>query len=204
MQSRTVRLVASTVAALTAAGLLAACSGGDSGGSTTPSSAPSSGSSGGDGVDPALKVPAPLPTGDLLNNPCAVLSASQLTTIGLKTEGVPDDRTPKACSWVSSTLAQNSVGIGALPQNAAGISDIYDGKSSAAYFTPTTVDGYPGVYTDKADLRSSGTCQLWVGVTDQLAVAVGTTIGVGSNKSNPCPIAEKVATAMIEHLKGAA
>ncbi|MEV4600346.1 DUF3558 domain-containing protein [Amycolatopsis sp. NPDC049253] len=164
---------------------------------------PTSSAAGG-AVDPALKVSTPLPTDAVLNDPCALLSAGQAGKIGLKTPGKLDDRTPKACTWESSGNAENSVGIGALPQNKNGLSDIYSGKSSAAYFTPVTIEGYPAVFTDKSDDRSSGSCQLWIGITDQLAVSVGTVINVGANKPDPRPVAQKVGQTMIDHLKSAA
>ncbi|MEU4674237.1 DUF3558 domain-containing protein [Amycolatopsis sp. NPDC023774] len=204
MLPRTARFVASAAAALTVAGSLAACSGDGNGGSPTQSSAANSTSSAGSSIDPALKVPAPLPTDSVLNDPCSVLSASQAAQVGLKPEGKLDDRSPKACTWESSGNAENSVGIGALPQNKNGLSDIYSGKASAAYFTPVTIEGYPAVFTDKSDDRSDGSCQLWIGITDQLAVSVGTVINVGAHKSDPCPIAQQVGQAMVQHLKGAA
>ncbi|MFF4594843.1 DUF3558 domain-containing protein [Amycolatopsis sp. NPDC001319] len=190
------------VAALVAACLLTACSSGDNGGSPAPS--PSASSAAGGNVDPALKVSTPLPTDAVLDDPCSVLSPSQAAQIGLNPTGKLDDRAPKACTWESSGNAENSVGIGALPQNKNGLSDIYAGRSSAAYFTPVTIEGYPAVFTDKTDDRSTGSCQLWIGITGQLAVSVGTVINVGANKSDPCPIAQKAGQAMIDHLKGAA
>ncbi len=97
----------------------------------------------------------------------------------------------------------NSVGITVVPQNTGGISDIYAQKAQQAYFEPVSINGYPGVYSAKADHRADGNCQLWVGVTDQLAVAVTPLISTGQNKSNPCGIAEKFAAVMIKHLKNA-
>ncbi|MEV6895764.1 DUF3558 domain-containing protein [Amycolatopsis sp. NPDC051372] len=198
MPPRTVRYAASTAAALTAAILLAACSGS----STTPPGPASSAA--GSTVEPVLEISTPLPTDAVLNDPCSVLSAVQAAQIGLKRDGKLDDRSPKACTWESSGNAENSVGIGALPQNKNGLSDIYSGKSSAAYFTPTTTGGYPAVFTDKTDDRSTGSCQLWIGITDHLAVSVGTVINVGANKADPCRIAQRAGQAMIDHLKGAA
>lgn len=182
---------------------LTACGGGGSTDTGTSSSLTSNASSSST-VDPSLKVPAALPTQDLLANPCAALSSSQLTQIGLVTSGRTVDGPPKGCSWKSSTLEENSVSLAPLTQNKGGLGDIYGKKPQDAYFEPVTVGGYPGVFADAQDGRSSGACQLWVGVTDQLAVSVITGISVGSNKTNPCPIAQKVGEAMIAHLKGAA
>jgi hypothetical protein len=67
-----------------------------------------------------------------------------------------------------------------------------------------TVDGYPGVLSDVHDGRPSGNCTVWVGVTDQLAASVNAQISSDDAKSNACAIAQNVAEAMIQHLKGAA
>ncbi|MDT8915489.1 DUF3558 family protein [Amycolatopsis sp. PS_44_ISF1] len=112
------------------------------------------------------------------------------------------DGAPKLCGWNSSATAQNRVNAGAVPENKGGISDIYSQKSRQAYFQPVTVDGYPGVFADTQDGRASGSCTLWVGLTDQLAYSVVTSLTVGPHKSDPCPIARKVGEAVITHLKG--
>lgn len=44
---------------------------------------------------------------------------------------------------------------------------------------------------------SRGNCQLWVGVTDELVVNITTYF----LEVEPCPVAEQVATAMIEHAR---
>ena len=193
MLPRTVRLTAATVAAL---GLLTACSGGNGGSENpSPSQSPSSSSSG-DGP----KVPAPLPTQALLSDPCSILTSAEAAQISLRSPGKNDSTsTLPGCTWKYTQTEQNQIGLTALPQNTGGISDIYTKKSGAAYFQPIDINGYPGVYTDIQDARADGSCTLWVGVTDQLAVSVIPNIGVG--KSDPCGIAKNFATAMIAHLK---
>jgi hypothetical protein len=69
---------------------------------------------------------------------------------------------------------------------------------------PVTVSGYPGVFADTQDGRPSGSCTLWIGITDQLAYSVVTSITVGANKATTCASAQKVGEAVIAHLKGAA
>ncbi|MDT8910490.1 DUF3558 domain-containing protein [Amycolatopsis sp. PS_44_ISF1] len=190
MLPRTVRLVAATLAAV---GSLTACGGGSGGPSPSPS--PSSSSP---GAGP--KVPAPLPTQALLSDPCSVLTAAEAARIGLRSPGKNDSTsTLPGCTWKYTQTEQNQIGLTALPQNTGGISDIYSNKSGSAYFEPVDVSGYPGVFTDVQDARTEGSCTLWVGVTDQLAVSVIPQIGVG--KTDPCPIAKKFADAMITHLK---
>ncbi|SEP54147.1 Protein of unknown function, partial [Amycolatopsis saalfeldensis] len=125
-----------------------------------------------------MKVPAPLSAQSLLDNPCSALSDAQLKQIGLAAGEVVQGP-PTLCGWTSSGNAQNRIDAGAVPQNKGGISDIYDQKAKQAYFEPVTIGGYPGVFADTQDGRASGSCTLWVGVTDQLAWSVVTNIGAG-------------------------
>jgi hypothetical protein len=192
MLPRTVRLTATTVTAL---GLLTACGGGSA--SPSPSQSPSTSPS----ADAGPKVPAPLPTQALLNDPCSILTAAEATKVGLASPGRKNSTGLSGCAWSSSSTEQNEVGLTPLPQNTGGISDIYNNKPRSAYFEPVDIDGYPGVYSDIQDARTQGSCTLWVGITDQLAVSVIPQIGVGPNKNDPCGIAKKFATAMITHLK---
>ncbi|WP_432849001.1 DUF3558 domain-containing protein [Amycolatopsis sp. CA-161197] len=197
MPSRIVRIAATTVAGLA---LLTACSSG--GGAAQPSTPESPSSAPSNASGP--KVPAPLPTDALMNDPCSVLTADGATQVGLALPGTKDTNDLAGCSWRSSGNSVNSVGITVVPQNTSGISDIYAQKDAQAYFTPVSIDGYPGVFSAKTDLRPSGNCQLWVGVTDQLAVAATALISVGPNKNDPCSIAQKFANAMITQLKAQA
>jgi hypothetical protein len=199
-------------AALAVAGVLSACSGGNSGGvgsipppasrssaDTSSSSASASGGSGGE----APSVPSPLPTSELTADPCSGLAPEQVTQIGLAGPGSgKQDQTGPECTWKSSTSQFNNVTIAPMTINKNGLSDIYANKSKDAYFEPTTVAGYPAVYAGISEDRAKGYCNLWVGTTDNLAVGILTIIGSGPNKSNPCPVAERVATAMIQHLQG--
>jgi hypothetical protein len=199
--SRTVQLTGATLGALC---LLAACS--TQTDSNKPPAAPAPSSA---DVAANLKVSAPLPTGDLLSNPCAVIAPSQFDALnfagaGTKSDTAGDPSVGPDCRWVSKKNDGNVIFIGSLPGNKNGISDIYAGKAQAAYFDPVTVDGYPGVLSDVHDGRPSGNCTVWVGVTDQLAASVNAQISSDDAKSNACAIAQNVAEAMIQHLNGAA
>ncbi|HWD04535.1 MAG TPA: DUF3558 domain-containing protein [Amycolatopsis sp.] len=192
MLSRTLRLTAAAIAFL---GLLTACSGSNAG--EPPASAPATTST----VSAGLRVPAPLPTDGLLNDPCSVLTRDEAAQVGLDSPGRKDTGEVNGCTWKSTRSEQNQVAIRPLPQNHAGISDIYDQKDKDVYFQPVTINGYPGVFADVQDSRPSGGCTLWLGVTDQLAVGVISSIYVGDNKNNPCGISQKFATALVRHLQ---
>jgi hypothetical protein len=188
--SHTVQLTAATLGALC---LLTACGGASS--NPSPSPVPSSSSS---GAGP--KVPAPLPTQALLHDPCSILTDAEAAQISLRSPGTNRSTSPiPGCTWKYTQTEQDQIALKARPQNTGGISDVYTNKPSSAYFEPVDINGYPGVFTDIQDARTEGSCTLWVGVTDQLAVSVIPSIGVG--KSDPCGIAKNFATAMIAHLK---
>jgi hypothetical protein len=147
------------------------------------------------------RVPGPLPTDSLLHDPCSILTEAEAAQVGLAYPGRPVNETSASCSFRSSGNPLNSISIGAVPQNPHGISDIYDQKARSAYFEPVSIRGYPGALADIHDGRTSGNCQLWVGVTDELAVSIIPQISAGPNKNDPCGLAQKFAAAMIGHLK---
>jgi hypothetical protein len=190
---------------LAIASILSACSSHTTAG--TPSTAP---------ADPspttsaqlAPKVPAALPTDTILSDPCQGISSTQADTIGLVPQGIPKTLPydGKGCNWKSATDTSNEVAIAPLAVSKNGMNDIYANNALHKFqlFQPLTIAGYPAAKVELAGDQSTGNCTLWVGVTDQLAVQVEALISFGINKTNPCPIATKVAEAMIEHLKGAA
>ena len=200
MPRHTVRVAAGVLAVL---GLLTACGGGGKAGTATPpvnSSAPSS--SGGTNVDPSLKVASPLPTQALANDPCTALGDSDATTIGFAAPGKPFGADGlKACQWISANYPENSMTIAPLTPKSDGISGIYANKNQYAYFEMAKVNDYPAVFANRSDNRSIGGCTLWVGVTDQLVVNVSPQIGTGQYHTDPCGLAQKMATAMVNHLK---
>jgi hypothetical protein len=198
---RTFEITRLTAGAFAALALLTACTGktGTTSGSASP--APT-GEATGNG---APKVPAALNADGILADPCSALSAAQQDDIGMVKPGKGDQGpTGPECRWKSAGSSLNSVEVSPFTANENGLSDIYGQKAAKAYFEPVTVAGYPAVSTNVSDLRSSGTCPLWIGVTDQLVVVVIAQIGTGANKTQPCSVAERVAEAMIQHLKGAA
>jgi hypothetical protein len=199
--SRALRLGALAIAAV---GALSACSSGSSGGGNSiPSLGSSAAPPASSGATLAPSVPQALSADGLVADPCSALSAAQVKQIGLTGAGTSSrDQAGPSCKWKSATSDSNVVYIAPMTANANGLSDIYAGKAKDKYFEATTVASYPAVYADITDNRTGGDCTLWVGVTDQLAVFVSTQIGQGSNKSNPCPVVERVATAMIKHLQG--
>lgn len=133
-------------------------------------------------------------------------SATTRRPIGLRTPGVVADSgvAGPSCRFESRAYDVNKIFIAPLSTQATGISGLYANRENVKYFEPVTIEGYPAVYGDSADVRSRGTCALWVGITDELAVGVTSSIVTGPNVTNPCPIVRDVAVAMVQHLKGVA
>lgn len=198
-----------TFALLTASAALAGCGvkAGSAGNIAPMSSPPShatestSSSDSGGSTGSAPKVDSPLNPAPLLSDACSALSSSQLSALGLETGKPRTIETGTTCSWQYSDGTSNTVNISPLEPNKNGLSDLYDQKDSKAYFETTQIAGYPAVYTDILDSRNRGRCSLYVGVTDQLAVFVYTQLDDGSDVSNPCPVADKVGSAMVQTLK---
>ncbi len=92
------------------------------------------------------------------------------------------------------------------PTFSNGLADVYDRKPDLAYFEPTEVSGYPGVYGGPyEDDRSSGICDLHLALTDQDVISV--MVHLGRNSSDfprGCEVAELSAQNMVENLKGRA
>ena len=203
MKRHTIRIVAGAIAIV---GLLTACNDNKPGTAAAPSPANAAPQAGPENskIDPNLKVPKPLPTQALIDNPCSALRDSDATALGLAAPGevFGKDSIP-SCRWTSMQSRLNQAFFSPLTPNKHGISDIYAQKSKEAYFEPTTVNGYPAVYADQFDSRASGACSLWIGVTDQLAVDVSADIGTGRNKADPCGAVTKIATAVVSGLQAA-
>lgn len=201
----------STVA-LAAAGVLAACGGsaGNPTGSSEPTSTASQAQSqtaAGTQTGKAPRVSSPLQTDGLVANACSALSPSQMTDLGIAPPGKPsNDSAGPSCQWSGAASPSNAAFAFALTANKNGLDDIYAGNDQKkyAYFEPVQVDGYPGVYAETADNRPNGNCSLLIGATDQLVIGTSVQLGSGPNKAHPCDSANKIATAMIQHLKGAA
>ncbi|MDQ0378266.1 DUF3558 domain-containing protein [Amycolatopsis thermophila] len=184
-------------AAAVAAALLTGCSSGADTGNAPTSTAPA--------VDPALRVPAPLPAGPIVSDPCSALSPAQTAEIGLASPGeLYPSPGGQGCRWQSQAHDANKIFIAPLGDQQTGLTGVYANRAQDEYFEPVTVEGYPAVFAANADLRGSGTCALWVGVTDQLVVNINSSILDGPNATDPCPVVQKVAAAMVQRLKGAA
>lgn len=147
----------------------------------------------------APTVDDPLEVDGIVGDPCDALARDQLADLGLVGPGEPNTHgDDDGCDWRLTTSRLHIVTIRPLVSDKNGLGDVYAGRDYKDYFEETTVDGYPAVYASVLDERDSGGCTLLVGVTDDLVVSVKTSF----LDVDPCPVAQKTAEAMIEHLRG--
>lgn len=172
--------------------------GSGSGSSTAPSDDPSNG---------APKVEHPLDTGKFQKDPCSVLTAAQVQSLGLSKKGEPDVKNalgPKCFFSGSAAPVGMGFGVTFVTANTQGLASIYGQKDTLKVFDPQSIQGYPAIDYGVSDMRSEGSMGLAVGVTDQLTFEVDLDIDKGApNQSNPLPVAVKIADMVITNVKGA-
>lgn len=160
-----------------------------------------------EGTHGAPRVEHPLDATPFLAQPCAVLTATQLSTFGITKPGKPETTGPLAekagpmCTWRNDVEPSFGFDVGFLTGNKNGLADTYRGGEEAfpGYFEPTTVDGYPAVFNDVVEHRDQGVCNLTVGISDTLTFRTSPTSTALGRQT--CDEAVKVARAVIATLK---
>jgi hypothetical protein len=154
----------------------------------------------------APKVSVPLDATKYLTQPCAALTPAQLQAFNLPVQGEPDLDSAVAktvgpsCLWRNSDIASRA-GVSFITGNRNGLADTYRGHKQGqfeGYWIETAVDGYPAVFTDGTDGRSSGRCGITVGISDTLAFGVS---NQDRTKEKSCDRAKHVAEAVVKTLK---
>jgi hypothetical protein len=165
-----IRTVVAGTAALV---LLAGCdsSGGTSG---TPTTAPQPTSTGNGAGAPKISNPLDLTAAEA--DPCAVVTAAQLQAYGIP--GVAGKKSSTApgsgCLWPGGTTdAEMSPAVNILPAGTS-LETIYAKKGSTyPVFEPQPdVQGYPAAIALAVDQRKDGSCELFVGASDEKAILV--------------------------------
>ncbi|OLF07535.1 hypothetical protein BLA60_26810 [Actinophytocola xinjiangensis] len=156
-------------------------------------------------ADEAPRVVDPLDVSRYLTEPCETLTTDQLTTLDIPGSGTPEttgaiaENAGPFCSWSSSTTS-DAVTIGFLTSNKGGLSDNYRAQREFDYFEPTTVDDYPAVFTERLDRRPTGTCNIVVGVADDMAFRA--TANTDLDARGACERAKQVAAAALATIRG--
>lgn len=180
---------------------LAGCGMG-TGGTPTTSDASSSAANGG-GAPP---IPQPELDGKkYLQDPCALLTRSQLTQLGVAGSGkkIDDGLGGFDCSF---SPADEMKGVayhaGVTTQNT--IATLYGNRSNIPVFRPGTVAGYPSVTGNSTNSTVAGVCTTLVGIAKDMAVSVDAQPSDrnSADYKDPCPLAEKVAATVVNNIKG--
>ncbi|WP_084022726.1 DUF3558 domain-containing protein [Amycolatopsis thermoflava] len=184
---------------------VAACSDGGATG-TTPSSGSASSTSPAAQGERAPQVADPLDPAGLVDHPCESLSAEQLSDLGIEGEGKETRVTAgglKGCDWKFGANLEWKIQVSyVVPDSRNGLQNEYDqhaaGLFEGGYFVPTSTGGYPGVFSNVADTRSQGRCDLGVGINDEMLLTVAVT---GQAEKDNCRAASNVAERIISTIK---
>ncbi|MFC5286890.1 DUF3558 domain-containing protein [Actinokineospora guangxiensis] len=172
---------------------------------TTDATPPTTTSSAQDDRFGAPDVESPLDAAKQLDDPCTSLTSSQVSGLGLREPAIPGDKSSfddlgPYCSW-RDTANEVDFTVAYIVPNQNGLADLYRGQETGqwAYWEPTTVNGYPGVFQAAADQRQRGQCTVSVGVNDELHFSVTSRRG---DPDKACDQVKDIASAVVDTLKG--
>lgn len=164
---------------------------------TTPS-APSRGAT----QPSAPAIPEPLEPTDLVDDPCSSLTPEQTADLGVNGQGTETRVTTdglKGCDWKFGANLEWKIQVAYVtPNSKNGLQNEYDQHAAGAfdggYFEPMSVAGYPGVFSNVADTRPDGRCDLGVGINNETLLTVAVTGDAGKDN---CRAASNVAERII-------
>lgn len=209
--------IAALAGLLIAAPVVVGCT--DEPGDGDPTRPPQGGSPSSSGVPGNVpKVSNPLDPGPFLSDPCKLVDDSIISQIDDFQPGEADVDSDAAknligpsCSWNNDEYSQLiSVVIDTVHQKQAdvgfkGLDGIYASHKDGRYLDSVVVQGYPGnpaAFAGEIAKRDKGDCALIVGIADDLVFKVS--VLNENNPANACPVAPKVAGAVLDSLtKGA-
>ena len=184
--------------------LLTACSSTDTGSptaastTTDPPSAPTSTS-----AQTAPRVASPLNVGQFTATPCSALTVADLPALKLTGSSAQAKIAYGApvCEW-NPQDAEHTLAISWISPKNTGLSALYSQRSDMEYWQTLSVDGYPAVFADFADLRTHGDCRINVGVNDAVFFIADYQTIMDSDKPQACNLAQTAAADVIKNLQG--
>lgn len=205
-------------AALSLAAVLASCSdddptGSDDGGQTPISPPATSASQPGQALphSGAPKVATPIAdTSQWEGDPCSVITADQLQTLGLSVPSPQREDVPTSgpgCNWEFDAETVSSFTASFATAGARdGISNMYRHKelgTAEVFEELPPIEGHPAVIAEPKDERSDGVCGVTVGLRDDLALGIDITADPSTPQGkDPCGWAAKVAALAVQTMKG--
>ncbi|MEU3650554.1 DUF3558 domain-containing protein [Lentzea sp. NPDC034063] len=189
-------------ALLTAAlafGALAGCTSTQTGGNPTTAPQTSAGQTSSDptstGSGPGLSI------AKYLSDPCSILTAGQVTTLGSVRAPEPGSSVlGPNCAWKGQDVIKNSRYTVNVTEKKS-FDEIVGNLKGNPVFTDKKVDGVRVVVTDAIDGELACQASLQASATDSVTVQVGTAADERATKK-ACPEAERVAQLIITNLKG--
>src|SRR5438067_1871419 len=170
------------------------------GGTTASGTASSGARSSGANAMPAI--PKVLDVSKFAANPCLSITTQQASNLTISSQGTLSPAANGAgCVWKYGPNLEYSVATTyGVPDAKNGLQNLYNlnatGYFKSGYFEPTTIDGYPAVYSDPlGDTRPKGGCQVNLGVNETYLV---TLILDGAPGKDGCSSVGKVATDVVE------
>jgi hypothetical protein len=205
------RIRISVIGAVAVVAVLTGCNGGGTAGTPTqtpPGTSSNSAGSGDTTPNGAPKVKTPLAYERFEADPCSVITAAQLETLGLP--GIKGELNPgapgKSCIWHGSKSPSKATPGIVFLQGVEGLDALYGAKANMELWEPQPpIQGFPAVLNSAADLRASGNCSLDVGVTDKqvLSFTIQTDKG-GPRYAEPCAAVTDFANQVITTIKAGA
>lgn len=162
---------------------------------------------------PQYSVEEPLDISQFLPRPCDLLPVESLNSNGIDPMSgrafLPEDDVVAAesgpyCSWPDEDL-NLSAGIqsGNTERSIGGLSGLRLSYEQGRYelWEETSNSGYPAVYFGVADRRSEGSCQIAVGVSEDMTFTVSADV-YSENPEEACRVVDEVAADVIQNLRG--
>ena len=137
-------------------------------------------------------------------DPCSAVSVADVEKLGgpIKKTDVNSTANGKLCAWTFADL--NGSASAGIPTEKSGINGLYldNQKGYLTKFQPhAPIENYPAVVYARGG-EATGNCNLAVGLRDDLAYTVIILLNSGPAESNPCGMAEQIASIAIDHMKG--
>jgi hypothetical protein len=148
----------------------------------------------------APSIANPIAADQFVAEPCASLTAAQLTEIGAASGQVNNSDSGSACDW--KVGVSTVVRIGYL-ESKTGLGNLYTLNDSDTwkdgYFEPLELQGYPAAYVSDSDGRLAGVCVLSVGIASKVVFTITATGRAGDDS---CATAKTVASDVLTTIRG--
>jgi hypothetical protein len=149
----------------------------------------------------------PIDTTQFQQEPCTTLTDDQVAgLLGPDTQPKQEDigNFGVGCSWRPTSVTQAAVSVLYATKNQRGLTAIYEqkGKTFPLFIPMDSIGGYPTVAYGQADLRSTGSCAIALGTSNQEVVDVSVSLSEGNvGKKDPCAAAHDVTATVLNNLR---